>query len=717
VRLDCNLDGISVKRETQILHRRILSSIVFLGSAVLGSYTPKHHALASSHTTLPGTASNLFRRLPISFEPNRGQSNRANLFLANSAGFRLALSRHGVEIGRQHPITIRFTDINANVRVEGTGKLPGSVNYLVGNVPARWHVDIPTYRQVNYRNIYPGIDLSYAGAGTAVEATWLIRPGADSARISMTIGDISQLRLNRTGRLIAATPWSRFTMSAPVAYQGRGRLRRIVSVHFRLSAGGHLSLQTGRYDHTQPLVVDPTLSYATNLGGSSSDFASGITVDSAGNSYVAGSTSSPDFPVVRAVQPREPGTTDQEDAFVTKLNPSGTALLFSTYLGGNNDEDGAAIALGRSGAIYVTGFTRSSNFPQRHPLKQQSGGCNHQDPGGDAFVVKLGPRGDTLLYSTCLGGSATDWGTGIAVDHTGSATITGAAASDNFPTANPYQRHRAGSVDAFVAKLAPGDTSLIFSTYLGGKGADEASGVALDQTGSTYIVGSTESPRFPGRTLAQPHAAGAADAFVVKLNPSGRRLVYAARLGGSGAETALGVAVDASGAAYMSGATESTDFPTVRAIQSRFGGGTDAFVTKVAPGGTSIDFSTYLGGNGSDVATAIAVDSAGRVHITGSTASPNFPLEHPLQPTYGGGYFYGDAFVAELAVDGQSLLYNTYLGGNGDDVGTSIAVDARGDTYITGGTSSPDFPVTREITGGRPARGNAFVVEVIDNPS
>ena len=215
----------------------------------------------------------------------------------------------------------------------------------------------------------------------------------------------------------------------------------------------------------------------------------------------------------------------------------------------------------------------------------------------------------------------------------------------------------------------------------------------------------------------QPHAAGATDAFVAKFAPSGRRLVYAGRLGGSGADTAFGVAVDARGAAYVTGATESTDFPTAHAIQGTFGGTTDAFVTKVAPGGTSIDFSTYLGGSGSDVSTAIAVDSAGRVHITGSTASPNFPVERPLQPAYAGGYFYGDAFVAELAGDGQSLLYSTYLGGNGDDVGTSIALDARGDAYLTGGTSSPDFPVTGEATGGRPSRGNAFVVKVIDNPS
>ena len=327
------------------------------------------------------------------------------------------------------------------------------------------------------------------------------------------------------------------------------------------------------------------------------------------------------------MQPREPGTTDQEDAFVTKLNPSGRALLFSTYLGGNNDEDGAGIVLGRSGAIYVTGFTRSSNFPQQHALKQQSGGCNRRDPGGDAFVVKLGPRGDTLLYSTCLGGSATDWGTWIAVDHTGAATITGATGSNNFPIANPYQRHRAGSADAFVAKLAPGGTRLLFSTYLGGKGADEASGVALDGAGSIYVVGSTDSPTFPGRWLVQPHAAGATDAFVAEFAPSGRRLVYAGRLGGSGADTAFGVAVDARGAAYVTGATASPDFPTAHAIQGTFGGTTDAFVTEVAPGGSSIDFSTYLGGSGSDVSTAIAVDSAGRVHITGSTASPNFPVE------------------------------------------------------------------------------------------
>jgi hypothetical protein len=665
-----------------------------------------------------GTISSQFRNLPLSFEPNRGQSAAGTLFLARTTGYSFALTRNSIEIGREHPIQIRFTGASSDVRIVGASKLPGSVNYLVGNIPARWHIDIPTYRAVIYRNVYPGIDLSYAGGSTGVEATWLLRPGANASRIRLAIAGASRFRLDHQGNLTAGTSDRDFTMSAPVAYQVAHGLRRLVPVHFRLMGSGHLSLQTGTYDHTRPLVVDPTLAYGTNLGGSNSDFASGITVDSAGNSYVAGSTASPDFPVVRALQPREPGTTDQEDAFVAKLNPTGTALLFSTYLGGNNDEDGAAIALGRGGAVYVAGFTRSSNFPVRHALREQRGGCNSRDSGGDAFVVKLSSRGDTLLYGTCLGGSGTDWATGIAIDHAGAAIVTGATASSDFPTVNPYQRHLAGSVDAFVAKLAPAGTRLLYSTYLGGKGPDSASGVALDPAGNAYIVGSTASLPFPQRSpSAAPRAAGATRAFLVKLDPSGRHLEYVRFLGGSGADVALGVAVDAGGAAYVAGATASTDFPTSHALQSRFGGGTDAFVTKVAPGGASIDFSTYLGGTGNDVATAIAVDAFGRVHITGSTTSPNFPVQHPLQPSYAGGYFYGDAFVAELASDGQSLLYSTYLGGSGDDVGTSVAVDAHGATYVTGGTSSVDFPVTKEVTGGRPARGNAFVVRVVDNPS
>jgi hypothetical protein len=354
----------------------------------------------------------------------------------------------------------------------------------------------------------------------------------------------------------------------------------------------------------------------------------------------------------------------------------------------------------------------------RHPLLEQRGGCNSRDSSGDAFVVKLSARGDRLLYATCLGGSATDWATGIAIDHAGAAIVTGSTASSDFPVVNPYQRHLAGSVDAFVAKFAPAGTRLLYSTYLGGKAADTASGVALDPAGNAYIVGSTASLQFPQRaSSAAPRAAGTSRAFLVKLDPSGRHLKYVRYLGGSAADVALGVAVDAGGAAYVTGATASTDFPTTHALQSKFGGGTDAFVTKVGPGGASIDFSTYLGGTGNDVATAIAVDALGRVHITGSTTSPNFPVQHPLQASYAGGYFYGDAFVAELSPDGQSLLYSTYLGGNGDDVGTAIAVDTRGAAYITGGTSSVDFPVTKEVTGGRPARGNAFVVRVVDNPS
>lgn len=709
--------GSSPQREAQIHHRRLLSVILLVGLVVLESWTPAQSEKASSSDVPPDVVSHPFRQLPLSFEPNRGQSSAGILFLARPAGYTLALARNSIQIGRQHPIQVRFVGTSSHVRIVGSGKLPGSVNYLLGSNPAQWHVDIPTYRAVIYRNVYPGIDLSYAGSGAVVEASWLLRPGADSSRIKLAIGGAAPLRLDRHGILISGTPDSRFTMSAPVAYQALQGLRRLVPIHFQLTGNRQLSLQTGRYDHTRPLVVDPALSYATNLGGSNSDFASGITVDPAGNSYVAGSTASPDFPAIRAVQPREPGTTDQEDAFVAKLDPAGTALLFSTYLGGNNDEDGAAIALGGGGAVYVAGFTRSSNFPVRHALRRQRGGCNSRDSGGDAFVVKLSAHGDTLLYGTCLGGSGTDWATGVAIDHAGAAIVTGATSSADLPTVNPYQRHLAGSVDAFIAKLAPAGTRLLYSTYLGGKAADSASGVGLDPAGNSYVVGSTASLRFPQHAAASPRAAGATRAFLVKLDPSGRHLGYVRYVGGSGADVALGVAVDAAGAAFVTGATASTDFPTTRALQSRFGGGTDAFVTKVAPGGTSIDFSTYLGGSGNDVATAIAVEGSGRVHVTGSTTSPNFPVQHPLQPSYAGGYFYGDAFVAELAPDGQSLLSSTYLGGSGDDVATSIAVDRHGAAYVTGGTSSTDFRVTKEVSGGRPTRGNAFVVKVVDNPS
>jgi hypothetical protein len=678
---------------------------------------PARTAGASGNGPPPPANSSVFGRLPISFEQNKGQVGTGRLFLARTAGYSLSLNRNGVEIGGKHSIHFGFVGASTSVRVMGSGKLPGSVNYFVGNAPSRWHVDIPTYRKVIYRHLYAGIDLAYEGAGTEIEATWTLAPGADPNRISMIVSGTSRLQLALDGGLTSSAPGSRFALSAPVAYQSFVGKRRHVPVRFHLGSGGHLSLRVGAYDRALPLVVDPTLTYATNLGGSSSDFAGGIAVDSRGNSYIAGSTSSPDFPVVRAVQPREPGTTDQEDAFVAKLNPAGTALLFSTYLGGNNDEDGAAIALGAGGAVYVTGFTRSTDFPRRHELKQQKGGCNsRRSSGGDAFVVKLGSHGDKLIYSTCLGGSGTDWGTGIAVNRAGAAFVTGSTRSDNFPTANPLQRHRAGSVDAFVAELAPGGGRLAFSTYLGGKGADEGSAIALDSAGSPYVVGSTDSLQFPRRSPLQHTLAGGTDAFVVKLDPSGRHIVYATYLGGSGADAALGVAVDQKGDAYVAGATESRIFPTSHAVQSQSGGATDAFVTELAPDGASVVYSTYLGGEGNDVATAIAVDSAGKAYITGSTASPNFPIERPLQPAYAGGYFYGDAFVAELAVDGRSLVYSTYLGGKGDDVGMAVAVGKAGDAYITGGTSSEDFLVTHNINGGRPARGNAFVIRIREDP-
>jgi hypothetical protein len=707
-----------LEQQLPIRRRGVLIGAILILMAVVNGSLPVRAARISHPEQQPAAGPGSFARLPVGFEPNRGQASPGNLFLARTAGYSLALAKNRVVIDGSHPIRFNFEGANAGVQVVGSDKLPGSVNYLLGNRPSRWHVDIPTYRRVVYRDLYKGIDLAYQGTGAAVEATWILAPGADLHRIRVSVSGASRLQLAHDGALSISTPQSRFTVSAPMAYQSSGRERAYVPVHFQLGPAGRLTLRTGTYDHARRLTIDPTLSYGTNLGGSSSDFASGITVDSAGNSYIAGSTSSPDLPVVHAVQRQEPGTTDQEDAFVAKLNPTGSALLFSTYLGGNSDEEGAALALGRGGAVYVAGFTRSSNFPQRRGVIQQKGGCNGGvSGGGDAFVTKLGSRGDKLIYSTCLGGAGTDWGTGIVVDGTGAAIVTGATGSDNFPTAHPLQLHRAGSADAFVAKIAPGGGSLQFSTYLGGKGADEASGVALDSTGSLYVVGSTDSIQFPLRSPVQATLSGGTDVFVTKLNSSDRRILFSTYLGGVGADTASSIAVDHSGDAYLAGKTESNDFPTAHSLQSHIGGAADAFVTELAPDGSSILFSTFFGGSGNDAATAVAVDSAGHIHLTGSTTSPDFPVQHPLQASYAGGYFYGDAFAAELQGSGQSLVYSTYLGGKSDDVGTAIAVSGSGDSYITGGTSSEDFPVTHDIPGGRPSRGNAFVVRVQTGPS
>jgi Beta-propeller repeat/Abnormal spindle-like microcephaly-assoc'd, ASPM-SPD-2-Hydin/Cep192 domain 4 len=490
--------------------------------------------------------------------------------------------------------------------------------------------------------------------------------------------------------------------------------------NYVLHAGNRVGFQVAAYDRTRPLIIDPVLSYSTYLGGSGGETGLGIAVDSSGNAYVAGSTDSMDFP---KKGPEQTTLAGGADAFITKLTPGGKAVLYSTYLGGTGFDQVNGIAVDSDGNAYVTGQTQSTDFPTSAGAFQTTAGGN-----GDAFVAKLSASGSTLSYSTYLGGGGADFGQGIAVNSSRNAFVVGSTQSADFPTASPLQAARLGTADAFVTKVNASGTGLTYSTYLGGGGSDLGLAIALDGSSNAYVTGTTSSTNFPITAGAlQITPGGSGDAYVSKLSASGAALVYSTYLGGSAFDRADAIAVDSLGAAYVTGLTNSTNFPTVGPFQGTPGGNGDAFVAKLAANGSALSYSTYLGGVDGEEAFGIVVDSAEEAFVTGFTQSDNFPLVNPVQADFGGGVCGAgacpDVFVTGFDSSGSSLNYSTFLGGAKADLGQAIALDSFGNAYVTGSTLSTNFPVItgsfQQTIGGGTSAADAFVakIDLADSPS
>ena len=497
-----------------------------------------------------------------------------------------------------------------------------------------------------------------------------------------------------------------------------------------MDAQNHVRFELGPYDHSRPVVIDPVLIYATYLGGSGGDIAYAVAVDSVFNTYIAGVTNSTNFPT-KGSPPYQSGYKGNGDCFVAEINPAGTQLIYSTYLGGSQSDTATAIAES-SGAVYITGYTASVDFPVKVPAGPGTPVPFQQTYGGntDAFVAELATGGSTLVYSSYLGGSGTDFGQGIAVDSSGNAYVTGSTQSKDFPvSANALRSNINGSQDAFVTKVNFTGEQILYSTYLGGSAADVAQAIALDSSNNMYITGYTFSSDFPLASPYQGTIGGGADAFVAELNAAGSALVFSTYLGGSSDDRAYGIALDSSNNVYITGATSSTNFPTSSPYQLSLAGATNAFVSKLNSGGSSLAYSTYLGGTGTDYGYAIAVTSAGLAFVTGSTNSSDFPTQSPIQAILGlsnnnlcGSAPCADAFVSQIDTVKKSLVYSTYLGGNGPDFGEAIALDSNGDPYVAGSTSSTNFPVIwggnyqSSLTG---TAGNAFAakIDVAANPA
>ena len=663
---------------------------------------------------LPLAAGGSYGKLPLSFEPNQGQTDARVKFLARASGYTLFVTAdEAVFTGRDGSVErMKLLGANPKLRFEPLDQQPGVSNYFIGNDPSKWRTNIANYGKVALREVYPGIDLVFYGNERQLEYDWVVAPGADPKQIHVKWEGPSQVTKNASGDLVLSAS---LVQHKPVILQDGTRIHGGYVVR-----GREVAFELAKYDAAKPLVIDPVLVYSTYLGGRDligkyPSFGGGIAVDASGSAYVTGATISANFPTASPLQAGNRSALPGEDAFVTKINAAGSALVYSTYLGGSGNDAGIGIAVDDVGNAYVTGITASTNFPTAHPLQASNGA--YRPTTGNAFVTKINVAGSALVYSTYLGGSGDDRGAGISLDGSGNAYVTGQTASTDFPTTNPLQANSSGFTDAFVAKINAAGSALVYSTYLGGGGNDFGSGIAVDGLGNAYVTGQTASTNFPITSPLQASFGGGSgflvDAFVTKINAAGSALVYSTYLGGSGDDFGQGVAVDGAGNAYVTGSTSSTNFPTANPLQASFGGGDDAFVTKINAAGSAFVYSTYLGGNGDDQGRGIAVDGAGNAYVTGWTRSTNFPTANPLQLSYSGGGENSNVFVTKINVAGSAYVYSTYLGGsNGNDSGQGIAVDGAGNAYVTGNTVSTDFPTVIPMQGSLAGLADAFVLSI-----
>jgi Domain of unknown function DUF11/Beta-propeller repeat len=685
-----------------------------------------------------------FASLPLIFEENRGQTDPRVKFLAHGSGYGLFLTDDGavLTLRRSKPdsplatvLSMELQGANPKAQVVGDERLPGKSNYFIGNDPAKWHRDIPQFAQVRYSHIYPGVDLIYYGNRGQLEYDFEVAPATDAHAVQIRFLGSSDLALDPTGDLIVPVAGGDIRLHAPHIYQNVNGRKRDVQGRFELRSKHDVGFVVGDYDRTRTLVIDPILTYSTYLGGSGDEACSvilgtgtplsgcpAVTVDSASNAYIAGPTTSVDFPTVAPYQSTKTGTAN---AFVAKFNTAANTLIFSTYLGGSATDYTAGVAIDQGFDVLVAGTTDSTNFPTttaKPPAVQGAFQNTPQNPGADhVFVSELNPAGSTLIYSTYLSGNGVDKASGLAVDSIGNAYVTGTTTSTNTPptfsfpaTLGSVQTTSKATSQFFMTKVSPlvsGAASVPYSTYIGGSspttGETVGGGIAVDPSSNVYITGGTTFTDMPVLNAFQGVNNGGLDVFVTKINPTpttGSQLQYSTYFGGSGDDIGYGVAADSTNA-YVTGSTSSsTNFPAsgTGVYQGTYGGGdSDAFLVKLTnpvtsgttPGSVTLAYSTFIGGSGTDVGLAVAVDQIQGARLTGWTNSTNIPLlNNSIEPSPLPG---NHAFVARIDTTATTPTapghYFTYLGGSGTDYGTGIAVDQQSASYVAGETSSSDF--------------------------
>ena len=697
-----------------------------------------------------------FGKLPLSFESNRGQSDPSVRFLSRGQGYGLFLTADSAVLKLKSGPVLRMKMEGASGSASTTGleRLPGQANYFQGNDPAKWRTGVDTFAKVQYRGVYPGVDLVYYGNQGQLEYDFVVAPGADPNRIGLSFeGSAPTVEPNGNLRLNEAVQFHK-----PVVYQLVNGAKRNIAGGY-VVAGNRVRFALGAYDHTRTLVIDPLLVYSTYVGGTSWDQGQGIAVDSKGDVYITGWTASSDFPTFHAFQSTF-NSMARNEAFVTKLSATGSAVIYSTYLGGSGGVDqGYDIAVDSSSNAYVVGTTNSNDFPVTAGAFQTL--CGAGDVNGNRvpgcggnqtsmFVTKINSAGSALVYSTFLGGNNASYGSGIAVDAAGEAYVSGSTYSGGctqvggvawecYPTTAgavmPGSVNFAQGEYAAFTKFNAAGSSLVYSTIYGATdcsvtcGQTVGNGIAIDTAGKAYITGYTQSPVMlvtagAFQTTATPltsdsHYLNGNRAFVARLDPSKSglaSLLYGTYLGGTTAgsqDRGMGIVADATGAAYVTGNAVSLDFPvTAGAFQTTCGGTSfcnAGFVTKLNSTGSALAYSTFLGGltaGNYAFAERIRLDSAKNAYVAGYESAV-FPVVNPIQASTG-----QDSFISVLNTTGSALTFSSYVGGNGADVAYSLALDRTNNVYITGQTSSTDIGTAGAFETTFNGYYDAFVTKV-----
>lgn len=689
-----------------------------------------------------GTINNSCTSIPLTFIPNKGQIDTKVKFHVRGThyGFyftdkEVVLSYFTQKTSETNGVTLalQFLDANPDVKVEGLNKTSGKVNYFTGKDQSKWITDLATFEKLIYKELWKGIDLVFYSKDNALKYDFILHPGASVESIKLTYRGSEGISLDDKGNLQIHNDFGVLIDERPISYQEIGGRRIKIGSRFEIinTENDEAYFQfkiLDDYNFDYPLIIDPGLIFSSFLGaiilnaGTNEGDKLGIAVDKSGNIYVAGGTLSSSFPVTLGAFQEVSSNSNNEEfttsAYVAKLNTNGSSLIYATFLSGSSSDEARSIAIDSMGNAYVTGETNSSDFPVT------LGAFQEDFPGlttnlSSAFVAKLSSDGSQLIYSTFLGGSNDDEGTAIDIDFKGNAYITGETTSLDFPvTSEAFQQNFPSVISGdsvFVTKLNPDGSNLVYSTFLGGSNDDEGLGIAVNDMGNAFVTGNTESPDFPVTVGAFQQinlsAPQTDSVFVTKLNPQGSDLIYSTFISGRGNDAGNRIAIDKMGNAYIGGETTSSDFPiTAGAFQEDFSAEDDAaFVTKLNPDGSALVYSTFLNGTKYDVdgrvvgdneVQGIAVDDMGNAYVAGFSSSPDFPVtqgafQENFQSIVANDEIeIRDAFVAKLGPDGTILLYSTFLGGSEDDIARDIAIDQEGNAYIVGYTTSSDFPVT-----------------------